>query len=335
MGVKQNLFYYTNGRWEQLTRLNAFIRYFVYDSKRDLIFCSISTSDKTDDIYILNKKGEIVRQVTFINPLLSNFILSKSKVIKWKSNDGKFVEGIVYFPIKYDSSKKYPLVIQLHGGPAASFTLQFQGDYNSYAHVLAGKGFFVFQPNYRGSTGYGDEWMREILGHYFEKDVEDVITGINYLAHEWLIDTNKIVIHGWSAGAHLTNWIVTHFHYFKAASAYAGMCDWISLYNTSEIKYLREIWFGGTPNEKYSEYYDKSPINYVKNVKTPLLIFAGELDRRIPVEQARIFYEKLVKEGVKTELIVFPENGHGLWQLSKQQIKMERELNWFLTNLKD
>ena len=333
MGVKQNLFYYTNDHWEQLTKFNAFIRFFAYDSKRDLIFCSISTADKTDDVYILNKKGEIVRQVTFINPFLNSFILSKSKIVKWPGNDEKKIEGILYFPTKYDSLKKYPLVIQLHGGPAASFTLQFPVDYNSFAHVLAGKGFFVFQPNYRGSTGYGDDWMREILGHFFEKDVDDVITGIKYLANEGLIDTNKIVIQGWSAGAHLTNWIITHFNYFKAASAYAGMCDWISLYNTSEIKYLREVWFKGTPKEKYRDFYDKSPINYVKNVKTPLLIFAGELDRRIPIEQAKCFYDSLVKEGVKTELVIFPENGHGIWQLSKQQIKMEKELKWFLSNI--
>mgnify|MGYP001485573288 FL=1 len=111
------------------------------------------------------------------------------------------------------------------------------------------------------------------------------------------------------------------------------MCDWISLYNTSEIKYLREVWFKGTPKEKYRDFYDKSPINYVKNVKTPLLIFAGELDRRIPIEQAKCFYDSLVKEGVKTELVIFPENGHGIWQLSKQQIKMEKELKWFLSNI--
>lgn len=336
MGVKLNLFYYNikTAKNKQLTFENAAISNVYYDTRFDFMLCTISRPEKPDDIYELDLKGEIKRRLTLLNPWLNQIELAKTRVMEWKSSDGWTCEGVLYLPVNYDSTRNYPLIVQLHGGPAGCFNLSFPGDYISYAHVLAGKGYMVFQPNYRGSTGYGDNCMRAIIGHYFEKDVDDVIYGIKHLVKIGLADSNRIGVQGWSAGGHLTNWLVTHFNFIKAASSGAGMCNWISFYGTTEVKYLREIWFQGTPYEKYNDYLKKSPLLFVKNAKTPTIILCGELDTRVPLSQSQEMYTGLKKAGCKTELIVFPGNGHGLWQLSKQEIKMKDEIEWFRKYLK-
>ena len=336
MGVKLNLFYYDliSGLNRQLTNEDAAITKVYYDTRYDFMLCAISSYDKPDDLYELGLDGKIIRKLTLLNPQLSQLGLSFTKVVTWKSNDGWFSEGLLYLPSDYDSTAKYPLLVQLHGGPAGSYNFSFSADYTSYAHILTGRGYIVFQPNYRGSTGYGDECMRSIIGHYFEKDVDDVISGIKYLVDAGLVDSNRIGVMGWSAGGHLTNWLITHYNSFKAASAGAGMCDWISFYGTTEIKYLREIWFNGTPYEKYNDYLMKSPVLYAKDAKTPTLLLCGALDKRVPLSQSEEMHTALKHAGCVTELIVFPDNGHGLWQLSKQKIKMEKEMEWFDKYLK-
>ena len=336
MGTRLNLFYYDlhAGINSQLTNEDAVISKMYFDTRFDFMLCTISRADEPDDIYQLDLNGKIKRKLTFLNTSLSQIKLGKSKVVTWKSNDGVSCEGVLYLPSDYDSTAKYPLLVQLHGGPAGSFNLSFPTDYYSYAHILTGKGYIVFQPNYRGSTGYGDECMRSVIGHYFEKDVDDVISGIKYLVNSWSVDSNRVGVFGWSAGGHLTNWLITHYNIFKAASSGAGMCDWISFYGTTEVKYLREIWFNGTPYEKYDDYLRKSPVMYAKNATTPTLLLCGELDKRVPLSQSEEMYTALKKAGCTTELIVFPDNGHGLWQISKQKIKIKKEMDWFDKYLK-
>lgn len=336
MGARLNLFHVdiNNGKWIQLTNDEAVMSKFYYDTRYDFMVCAISSPQKPDDIYKLDVNGKIIKRITSFNPDLIKLKLASAKAIRWKSSDGNYCEGILYYPVDYDSSKRYPLLVQLHGGPAGSYTLQFQSDYLSYDHVLAGRGYMILQPNYRGSTGYGDECMRSVIGHYFEKDVDDVIYGIKFLINAGLADSNRIGVHGWSAGGHLTNWLITHYNFFKAASSGAGMCDWLTFYNTTEVRYLREIWFKGKPNEKYNDYYNKSPVVYAKNAITPTLIICGLLDKRVPFGQSEEMYNALKSAGCVTELIPIPESGHGLWQLSKQKLKMEKELAWFSKYLK-
>lgn len=331
LGVTYNLFFYDfeSTKYTRLTNEKAVLSKFFYDTKYDFILFTKSTATAPDEICMMDTDGSNIRRISNLNPWLSRFTLGRVEVINWKSSDGVECEGLLYYPAKYDSSKKYPLIVQLHGGPAGSYTYRFQSDYISYSQVLSGKGYFVFQPNYRGSTGYGDEFMRAIICHYFEQDPEDVISGVNYLIESGKIDKERIGVHGWSAGGHLTNWLVTHSKIFRAASAGAGMCNWLTFYETTEMKYLREIWFEGSPKEKHDDYYRKSPVLYVKNITTPLLLMCGTVDKRVPYSQSVEMYEALKKNGKTTELISFPGNGHGLWQLDKQVQKMEKEIDWF------
>ncbi len=331
LGVTYNLFFYDfeSTLYTQLTNEKAVLSRYFYDTKYDFILFTKSTATAPDEICMMDKDGKNIRRISNLNPWISRFLLGRVDIINWRSSDSVECEGLLYYPAKYDSSKKYPLIVQLHGGPAGSYTCQFQNDYISYSQVLSGKGYFVFQPNYRGSTGYGDEFMRAIICRYFEKDPEDVISGVNYLIETGKIDKERIGVHGWSAGGHLTNWLVTHSNIFKAASAGAGMCNWLTFYETTEMKYLREIWFEGSPKEKHDDYYRKSPVLYVKNITTPLLLMCGTVDKRVPYSQSVEMYEALKKNGKPVELISFPGNGHGLWQLDKQVQKMEKEIDWF------
>ena len=183
---------------------------------------------------------------------------------------------------RLQKGKRYPLAVQTHGGPQASDKFGMGGGQN-YVPVLAAKGYAVLQPNYRGSTGYGDDFLRDMVGHYFQNAHLDVLAGVDYLIKEGIADPDHMVKMGWSGGGHMTNKIITVTDRFKAASAGAGAADWVSMYAQSDVRTYRTPWFGGTPwqkNAPISVYWDNSPLKDVSNVKTPTIFLVGQNDVR-------------------------------------------------------
>jgi dipeptidyl aminopeptidase/acylaminoacyl peptidase len=260
-------------------------------------------------------------------PELEEFKLAKFEVVHWKGTDGVTVEGILYYPIGYEEGKRYPLLAHTHGGPASSDQLTFDG----YAHARAGRGYAILKPNYRGSTGYGNDFLRDMVGHYFLHAHEDVLTGVDYLIERGIADPDKLGALGWSAGGHMTNWLVTQTDRFKAASSGAGASNWISMYAQSDVRIYRTPWFLGDPWHKDSplETYRKhSAIFYVHQAKTPTLIMYGQNDRRVPLPQGYEMYRGLKANGVPTELVIFPREGHGPRELRHYLYKMNKEFQW-------
>jgi dipeptidyl aminopeptidase/acylaminoacyl peptidase len=269
------------------------------------------------------------RQLTDSNPQINSIALGQTEAIKWKSTDGAMVEGVLVKPVGYEPGKRYPLIVQIHGGPAGASLLNFQGNYGDYSNVFAGAGYFCLLPNYRGSTNYGEKFKMQISGEYFPLGYDDIMTGVDHLIELGMVDKDKMGVMGWSAGGHWSDWILTHTDRFKAISSGAGAVNWISMYAQSDIQRNREYYFNGPPYDNFEHYWNISPLKYIKNAKTPTLIHVVSGDPRVPRPQSEELHMALKKLGVPTEFVVYAGNTHGIPDMRGQMVKMVAEFNWF------
>ena len=317
----------------QLTKGDHALRNFRYYPRLDRFVFGIGEQTNAGDIYTLeNKRRASPQKVTKVYDYLNNeFRLPKQEAIQWKGADGATVEGLLYYPLDYEKGKSYPLCVQTHGGPAASDKFSF-GSWSRYVQVLTSRGWMVFKPNYRGSTGYGDDYLRDMVGHYYRQSHLDVMTGVDHLINKGLADGDRMVKMGWSGGGHMTNKIITHTDRFKAASSGAGAVNWISMYAQSDVRIYRTPWFGGTPWQKdapIDAYWDHSPLKDISKVTTPTLVLVGENDVRVPMPQSVELYRALKSNGVPTHLYVAPREPHGWRELRHELYKVNIELDWF------
>jgi dipeptidyl aminopeptidase/acylaminoacyl peptidase len=304
-----------------------------YFPKNDCHSFLVSTPSDPGTICTLAARGQAPHAVTHLTEQVArDFQLPREEVIQWKGADGVVVEGIVTYPLNYQAGRRAPLVVQTHGGPAASDKLSFGRGWADYRPVLAAKGYAVLRPNYRGSTGYGNAFLRDMVGHYFHQAHLDVLAGVDEVFARGIADPERLVKMGWSAGGHMTNKLITFTDRFKAASSGAGAGDWVAMYAQSDVRSYRTPWFGGTPWQKDAPigvYWDNSPLKDVWKVKTPTLFLVGEKDVRVPMPQAVEMYRALKSNGVPTRLCVAPREPHGWGELRHELYKMNVELDWF------
>ncbi len=271
-------------------------------------------------------------RLTHLNPQLRNAAAGRMTAYHWKAKDGTDLDGILVYPVGYQPGRRYPLVTQVHGGPQSSSKLTFSAYGTTYPQYWAGHGWLVFQPNHRGSSGYGNDFLRDMKGNYWRHSADDVLDGIDALIREGLADSDRLGMMGWSAGGHMTNWLITHTNRFKAASSGAGAANWISMFSESDIRSHRDFWFGGDPwGEKapLESYLKQSPAFYAQRVTTPTLIMVGERDERVPMPQSVEMYRALKRNGATTELLIFPREGHGFQELRHRLTKATKEFGWF------
>jgi dipeptidyl aminopeptidase/acylaminoacyl peptidase len=259
--------------------------------------------------------------------------LPRQEKVEWKGADGVTVEGILFYPLGYASGKRYPLVVQLHPGPMESDKFGAgPGLLLNYFPVLTAKGYAVLRPNYRGSSGYGAAFLRDVNNGYFHNMTTDVLSGVDRLVQMGIADPERLIVMGVSAGGTLTQKLVTITDRFKAASAGAGVADWTSLWGQTDATAFRRTWFSGTPWQKDAptdQFWANSPVKDVSHVKTPTLLFAGEGDPRVPMAQAVEMYRALKSQNVPTHLYVGPREGH-LWSDPRHLVfKANLELEWF------
>jgi dipeptidyl aminopeptidase/acylaminoacyl peptidase len=315
-----------------LTRGRHAIRGWTYVPGANRHVFLIDQPGNPGDIWTLGpESAEPVRVTRLYESLAQRYSLARQEAIQWKGADGVTVEGLLYYPIDYQEGRRYPLVVQTHGGPASADQYGF-GSWGSYVQVLAGKGYAVLKPNYRGSTGYGDAYLRDMVGSYFRNSHLDVMAGVDHLVKIGIADPDRLAKMGWSAGGHMTNKIITFTNRFKAASAGAGAANWISMYAQSDVRTYRTPWFGGTPWQKNAPidvYWGHSPLKDVANVRTPTIFLVGERDVRVPMPQSVEMYRALKANGVPTKLYIAPREPHGWQELRHQLFKMNVELEWF------
>jgi len=267
------------------------------------------------------------KQLTDANPQIRGVALGDEEEITWKSTDGRSVGGVLVKPVGYRQGQRYPLIVAIHGGPAGADILSFNGGYGAQAY--AGAGYVVLQPNYRGSTNYGEKHKTDIVGDYFRLGYDDIMTGVNHLIAQGLVDSTKMGVLGWSAGGHWSNWILTHTNRFKAISSGAGTTNWISMYAESDMQRVRQFYLGDKlPYDNFDAYWNQSPIKYIKNAKTPTMIHVVHDDPRVPRPQSEELYMALRQLGVPTEFYVYPGASHGIPDPRNQLVKSMAEMAW-------
>lgn len=266
--------------------------------------------------------------LTQLNPKAAEFALGQVEAIKWKSNDGTDIEGLLVYPVGYQTGRRVPLVTYIHGGPEGAYTKSFNASWGGFPQVYAANGYAVFMPNFRGSSNYGAKFAQSNARLVGKVDYEDILSGVDHLVKLGVADETKLAVAGWSYGGYMSGWIIGHTNRFKCAAYGAGLSNAVSYWGTADIIAQRERLHGGTPWEARKMFDEQSPLSYLTNAKTPTLIFHGEKDERVPLGQSQETYRTLKRLGVTAQLVVYPDQGHGILVPSYQLDKMRREFAW-------
>ncbi|HEY8684266.1 MAG TPA: S9 family peptidase [Chloroflexota bacterium] len=271
------------------------------------------------------------RQLTHAN----NGVLSavgRGVSVKWKSETFN-VQGFLVYPTNFDATKKYPMIVQVHGGPSSSYKPSFYVP-GSYEALESQSGYFIFLPNPRGSYGQGEAFTRANVKDFGNGDLKDIMAGVDEVLRKYPVDGNRMGIRGWSYGGFMTMWAVTQTNRFKAAVAGAGISNWLSYTGENGISEWMVPFFGATAYENKQVYEKSSPINFINNAKTPTLVVVGERDAECPAPQSFEFWRGLQHAGVATQLIVYPDEGHSFVQPEHMRDVQERTLRWMDSYLK-
>jgi dipeptidyl aminopeptidase/acylaminoacyl peptidase len=266
-----------------------------------------------------------------LNEGLEKKSLARREIVRWKGALDEEVEGILFYPLSYEEGGKYPLVASIHGGPAGADMDDFTASWGDYPHILASKGAFVFSVNYHGSGNYGLRWVESIKGHYYDYEVPDILTGIDYLIGRGLVDPDRLGIMGWSNGSILAIESCLRSGRFKALCAGAGDVNWTSDYgNCAFGAGFDNAYFGGPPWEDPKTYIEKSPYFRMRDMKTPTLIMFGTRDTNVPTEQGWQHFRAMQQIDVApVRFLLFPDEPHGLQKIAHRKRKMEEEIGWF------
>jgi len=292
-----------------------------------------STNTNPGDLFITNNSGKHERQLSAINrTLLDQLTLVEPGEITFTSFDNTQIHGWLLKPYIFDVNKKYPLVMEIHGGPHWFYGNAWFQEFQ----LLAAQGYVVFYCNPRMSTSYGQEFSMLGVGDWGNSDYKDMLSGIDYVVNLGFIDSTKIGITGGSYGGYLTNWIIGQTDRFKVAVTQRSITNLVSFYGTTDVQNFAEFEFG-LPWENYQKLYERSPITYAHLIKTPLLIIHSENDYRVPISQAEELFSILKRNNVEVEFIRYPEEGH---ELSRSGLPLHRVdrynriIDWFNKYLK-
>jgi dipeptidyl aminopeptidase/acylaminoacyl peptidase len=280
-------------------------------------------------------------RLTRANPWVESIHLARTETLRWTSKDGTEVEGLLVYPLNHDPGRRYPLITEIHGGPASAFENGFlptaAGPHRAYGHLLAARDYALFLPNYRGSSNYGHQFRTEISGDYWTRATEDIHAGIDHVIEMGLAHPDSLGFMGWSAGGHWSNWMLVTTDRFKAIATGAGVTNWISLYGQTDNQSSREFYLGRDPSldaankpwDDFEHWWAESPLKYITNASTPTLIHFPEKDQRIPMPQGQELHLALKSLGVPTEFLVYPGELHALREPRNQLVKLLGDLGWF------
>jgi len=280
-----------------------------------------------DDLYIADLSGQNEQRLTGLNEALwRGLALADVERIAYKAADGWEIDGFFVKPLGWQEGKKYPMILSVHGGPAGMYGVDWYHEFQVYA----ARGWAVFFTNPRGSTGYGEKFENGIIGEWGNKDYTDIMSGVDLVLakYPW-IDRDRLGVTGGSYGGFMTNWIVGHTDRFKAAVTLRSLSNFISDEGTRDFAYGHRRDFGGYVFDKFETYWDRSPLKYAKNVKTPTLILHSDNDYRVPLEQGEQWFRALKHYRVTTELVIFPRENHNLTRTGEPKHLVE-SLNWQL-----
>ena len=286
------------------------------------------TTTEMQELWLRDPKGN-TWQVTHFNDAWKGYALIAPEIYKFKSFDGLEIEAALLKPAGYDGKSKLPTVVLAHGGPTGNWS----DSIDAWGQLLAARGFAVFYPNVRGSTGYGEKFTELNRGDWGGGDFQDVMAGVDDLVAKGIADPDSLGIGGWSYGGYMAEWAITQTTRFKAAVSGAGMSDLISEYGTEKNPEYDE-WFWGVPYEKPEGFLNGSAFLYVKSAKTPTLILQGESDVIDPPGQSLELYRGLKRYNVPAEYVLYPREPHGFQEAKHRVDVQNRVIAWFTKYLK-
>jgi dipeptidyl aminopeptidase/acylaminoacyl peptidase len=288
------------------------------------------TADTPADAFVATVNDFTPVQITRVNANMQMPPVGRTEVITWKSKDGQQIEGLLTYPVGYQTGQRVPLILNVHGGPAGVFQQTFVGGRGVYPlATFASHGYAILRPNPRGSSGYGAEFRRANIRDWGFGDYQDLMTGVDRVIEMGVADPERLGVMGWSYGGFMTSWIVTQTQRFKAASAGAPVTNLMSFNGTADIPSFIPDYFGGQFWETMDVYQKHSPMFNIKGVTTPTMIQHGEADIRVPISQGYEFYNALKVKGVPTRMLVLPRQPHGPNEPKMQLVTMKANLEWF------
>jgi dipeptidyl aminopeptidase/acylaminoacyl peptidase len=266
------------------------------------------------------------KQMTHSNPALTT-PWGEIKSLHWPS-DGLKIQGWLVYPKDYDPSRRYPMVVVVHGGPATAVHTGWPDTFFNTLELSA-HGYFVLNPTPRGSLGGGEKFTEANIKDFGYGDFRDILAGVDEVVKTLPVDNDRIGITGWSYGGYMTMWAVTQTHRFRAAVSGAGLANWQSYYGQNDIDEWMIPYFGASVYDDPAVYARTAPITFIKNARTPTLLLVGQYDGECPAPQSREFWHALKTLGVPTQLVIYPGEGHAFAQPDHQRDVMERVLAWF------
>jgi dipeptidyl aminopeptidase/acylaminoacyl peptidase len=290
-----------------------------------------SSLGKPEEVYLADSADKLdqARPITSFNRALAEKDLPQGKPYQWKADDGTTVEGMLIYPPGKFESKHLPMLTFIHGGPADADGDHFEADWYEWSALAATNGWLVFEPNYRGSTGYGDKFLQQIVPQIVSRPGKDILEGVDALVKDGIADPDHLTIGGYSYGGYMTNWLISQTPRFKAAVTGAGAVENVANWGNDDTTTDDAYFLGGRPWEAPQRYHDEAAIFQIDKVKTPTHMSAGADDIRVAVLEDYLLEHALYSLGIPNKLLIFPGEGHSL---SKNpwhgKIKVREELKW-------
>lgn len=278
------------------------------------------------EIYTATQGGEPVR-LSDANAWLRDeeVALGAVETVQWTNSAGATVEGVLTKPVGYREGTAYPFIVNPHGGPTGASLVAF----SAVSQFFAGNGYVVLQPNFRGSTNYGQAFVNANIDNWGIADYDDVMTGVDHAVAEGWADPDRLICFGWSYGGYLSAWIATQTDRFQAISPGAGLTNLYSMYSTNDLQDYLASFFGGTPWTETENYRQHSPMTYVADVTSPVLLMHGGSDTRVPPGQSVEFYKALKDLGKEVTFVRFPREGHGIQEPRHLMDRLRRYAEFF------
>ncbi|HEU0175233.1 MAG TPA: S9 family peptidase [Blastocatellia bacterium] len=300
---------------------------FTKDGKQ-IAFSSPSPTS-LNEVYVSSVQNFSPRKLTSMTGQVRDFTLGAREVISWQSKDGATIEGVLIKPADFDPGKKYPLLCVIHGGPTGIDRPTLLDARYYPTDIWAARGALILKVNYRGSAGYGEKFRQLNVRNLGVGDAWDVLSGVDHLIAKGWVDPKKVGCMGWSQGGYISAFLTTSSDRFAAISVGAGISNWATYYYNTDITPFTIQYLGADPADDPEIYAKTSPMNYIKQAKTPTLIQHGEFDKRVPIPNAYELRQGLEDRDVKVEMVVYKGYGHGITKPKSMRAVMQHNLAWF------